>query len=82
MLQPHLISVKPLGELRLLLVYENGDTREFDVAPYANGPWYEELSDAAYFGRVRLSDGGTGIEWPHGQDIAPHELYELSKPVA
>ena len=82
MLQPRLISVRPLGALRLLLVYENGDTREFDVAPYANGPWYEELADAAYFGRVRLSDGGTGIEWPHGQDIAPHELYELSKPVA
>ena len=81
MLQPHLISVKPLGELRLLLVYENGDTREFDVAPYANGPWYGELSDAAYFKRVRLAEGGTGIEWPHGQDIAPHELYDLSIPI-
>lgn len=22
-----------------------------------------------------------GIEWPHGQDIAPHELYDLSVPI-
>ena len=82
MLQPRLTSVKPLDALRLLLVYEGGDTREFDVAPYANGPWYGELSDAAYFKRVCLAKGGTGIEWPHGQDVAPHELYEMSKPVA
>ena len=81
MLQPRLISVEPLDALRLLLVYEGGDTREFDVAPYANGPWYGELSDAAYFKRVRLAEGGTGIEWPRGQDIAPHELYDLSIPI-
>ena len=81
MLQPRLTSVKPLDALRLLLVYEDGDTREFDVAPYANGPWYGELADAAYFRSVRISDGGTGIEWPRGQDIAPHELHDLSKPV-
>lgn len=82
MLQPRLTSVKPLDTLRLLLVYEDGGTREFDVAPYVNGPWYGELSDTAYFRRVRLTEEGTGIEWPHGQDIAPHELYDLSRPVA
>lgn len=81
MLQPRLTSVEPLDALRLLLVYEDGDTREFDVSPYAHGPWYEELSDTAYFMRVRISDGGSGVEWPHGQDVAPHELYDLSKPV-
>ena len=42
---------------------------------------HAEFSDAAYFKRVRLAEGGTCIEWPHGQDIAPHELHDLSKPV-
>lgn len=78
--QPRLTSVKPLDALRLLLVYEDGDTREFDVAPYVSGPWYGELSDATYFRRVRLTEDGTGVEWPHGQDIAPHELRDLSSP--
>lgn len=82
MLQPRLTSVKPLEALRLLLVYEDGEAREFDAAPYASGPWYGELADVTYFGRVRVTEGGLGVEWPHGQDIAPHELYDLSKPVA
>lgn len=82
MLQPRLTSVKPVDGLRLILVYEGGDTREFDVAPYVRGPWYGELADTPYFRQVRIVGSGTGIEWPHGQDIAPHELYELSVPVA
>ncbi|MBR0281116.1 MAG: DUF2442 domain-containing protein [Oscillibacter sp.] len=32
-----------------------------------------------YFRTVRLIDGGAGIAWAHGQDLAPHELYELSR---
>lgn len=46
----------------------------FDVSPYATGPWYGRLKDEGYFDTVRLLPGG--IEWPDGQDIAPHELYE------
>lgn len=82
MLQPRISSVTPLEDCRLLLTYDGEGPRVFDAAPYASGPWYSELLDAAYFKMVRLLDGGGGIEWPHGQDIAPHELYELSVPVA
>ena len=74
MLQPRLLNVEPLGSMRLKLTYETG------VAPYATGPWYKELLEDNYFRTVRLLPGGTGIEWGNGQDIAPHELYELSVP--
>lgn len=56
-------------------------TYQSAVGPYANGSWYGELSNTAYFRSVRVSNGGTGVVWPHGQDIAPRELYELSVPV-
>ena len=78
MLQPRLISVEPVDPLKLRLRYETGEVKLFDVAPYATGPWYGELKDRAYFRTVQLLPGGTGIEWTGGQDIAPHELYELS----
>lgn len=78
MLQPRLTSVEPIDPMLLRLVYETGETRLFDVAPYAQGPWYGALRDRAYFRSVRLLPGGVGIEWTQGQDIAPHELYELS----
>ena len=81
MLQPRLLNVEPLPSLKLRLHYETGEVRLFDVTPYAEGPWFEELKDAVYFRSVHLLPGGTGIEWSNGQDIAPHELYELSRAV-
>ena len=78
MLQPLLIKVEALDNLTLYLEYETGEKKIFDVKPYANGSWYEELNNPAYFKSVRLVSGGVGIEWANGQDIAPHELYELS----
>lgn len=80
MLQPKLISVEPKESFKLLLKYETGETKLFDVFPYMSGPWFGELREAAYFRTVRLLPGGTGIEWSNGQDIAPHELYENSVP--
>ncbi len=79
MLQPRLTKVEPLSFMKLRLYYETGEIKLFDVTPYAEGTWYGELKDEAYFRSVRLLPGGTGIEWRDGQDIAPHELYELSK---
>jgi len=80
LLQPKLTSVEPVTPLKLRLVYETGEVKLFDVAPYASGPWYGELKEDAYFQTVRMLPGGVGIEWRNGQDIAPHELYERSVP--
>lgn len=78
MLQPRLTKVEPLDNMRLRLSYETGEIRLFDAEPYAIGSWFGELRDAAYFKSVHLLPEGIGIEWAGGQDIAPHELYELS----
>ena len=79
MLRPKLKSVEALEKCRLLITYENGEKKIFDVTPYAEGPWFGRLGDPAYFALVRVLPDRTGIEWPDGQDIAPHELYELSQ---
>lgn len=78
MLQPKLIKVEPVESGKLRLFYETGEVRLFDVRPYMEGPWYEELKNPSYFKTVHLSSDGRGIEWREGQDIAPHELYEES----
>lgn len=78
MLQPRIISVNPIEPLKLLLKYETGEIKIFNVEPYAIGDWYGHLKKPEYFSKVCILPGGTGIEWPEGQDIAPHELYELS----
>ena len=81
MLQPRLTKVEPMPSMILRLHYETGEVRLFDVAPYAEGAWYGELKDDAYFRSVRLLPGGVGVEWRDGQDIAPHELYEMSRTI-
>ena len=78
MLQPNIIKIEPIAPLQLKLQYATGEVKLFDVTPYSTGSWYGMLQDDAYFKQVRILDDGTGIEWPEGQDIAPHELYENS----
>lgn len=78
MLQPRLSTVEPMNGFRLKLTYENHEVKVFDVTPYITGSWYSELKDESYFRSVKVLPGGVGIEWLNGQDIAPHELYEMS----
>jgi len=77
MMQPKLLNVKPLKNYRLLLHYDNGEQKVFDVKPYIKGDWYGKLSDLAIFNMVKVVDGWT-VEWNEGQDISPEDLYELS----
>ena len=81
MLQPRLLSVKPVDNCKLVLEYETGEKKMFDVAPYATGGWFAVLKDESYFRTVHLLSGGTGIKWADGHDIAPHELYENSETI-
>lgn len=76
MLQPRILTVKPLPNYCLLIEYETGEQRIFDVKPYLIGDWFGALKDEAAFRTVKPC--GTTVEWADGQDIAPHELYELS----
>ena len=78
MLQQKILSVSTRPPYFLVLEYETGEKRLFDVSPYISGNWFGELKDERYFQRVQVIPGGSGIEWAHGQDIAPHELYEMS----
>ncbi len=78
MLQPKLIKVEPLSNYMLKLFYDTNEIKIFDVKPYINGDWYNELKSEQYFKTVHLICNGIGIEWENGQDISPHELYELS----
>ena len=79
MLQPRIIALTVKEPCFLVLDYETGERKLFDVKPYIQGSWYGELEDADYFRTVCLLPGGNGIQWKHGQDIAPHELYEMSE---
>lgn len=76
MLTPKIISVEATPDYTLHVCFADGTKNLFDVKPYIHGSWFGELESKSYFKQVRIIDDGYGIEWPNGQDIAPHELYE------
>ena len=72
-------NVSILDNRRLKINFENGEIRIFDVTPYIKGEWMGKLGDPEYFKQVSIEpEFGDTVRWPDGQDIAPHELYELS----
>ena len=78
MLQPKVIAVKPLLNYHLLLDFEIGEQKVFDVMPYIHGDWYGKLRNVDVFRTVHVA--GISIAWADGQDIAPLEHYEDSVP--
>ena len=73
---PNVLKVIPQKDYSVLVTFETGEIKKFNVEPYISGEWYGRLRDVAVFNTVRPC--GNTIEWADGQDIAPHELYELS----
>ena len=78
MLYPKMLNVEPLDDYKIKIFYETGEIKLFNVLPYISGNWYKELNNNEYFKTIHLVSNGHGIEWENGQDIAPHELYDLS----
>ena len=77
--RPKAIEVIPQSEYNLLVTFNNKEKRRFDVKPYLDFKPYNELKNLTLFNTVKI--GGLSIEWLHGQDICPDELYYNSTPV-
>jgi hypothetical protein len=71
-------SVEALVGHRLLLTFNTGERRCFDMGPYLHYPAFRRLENPAFFGLARV-DYGT-VTWPGEIDIAPETLYERSTP--
>lgn len=67
-------SVKPLKEYKLLIIFEQGVKKIFDMKPYLKYPMYKPLADVALFNAVS-TNGQTAI-WNEDIDIAPETLYK------
>lgn len=76
-MRPKAIAVKPLEDYQLLIKFENGEEKVFDVKPYLNHKAFLKLKNKALFKTVKLA--GLSIEWANGADICPDELYNNSK---
>ena len=69
-------EVIPQDDYFLLLTFENGETRQFDMKPYLELGIFKELRDIELFKTVKTSFDS--IEWGNEADFDPEILYNYS----
>lgn len=72
-MNPYVVSVAPMDDFRLDIVFEKGEHRIFDVKPYLNRGVFVRLQNPATFAAVRVVAGS--VEWPGGLDLSYDTLY-------
>lgn len=70
------VAVKP--DYVLLIEFENGEKRVFDMSPYMDKKPFVQLKGSPLFAMASV-DYGT-VVWPGNIDIAPETLYDRSRP--
>ena len=78
-MNPHVKSVYALDDYQILVTFENGESRRFDVKPYLGRGVFVRLRDLARFRGVRPVAGS--VEWPGGLDLSYDTLYLQGFPV-
>jgi hypothetical protein len=73
------IDVKANEDNTLTLLFENNETRIFNMTPYLNEKPFTKLKAKELFIRAKVEYGT--VVWPGNIDIAPETLWELGKSV-
>ena len=72
-------KVEPANDYYLLLTFETGEKKRFDMKPYLDIGIFKELKDISIFNTVRKSFDT--IKWDNQADLDPELLYEKSEPI-
>lgn len=71
-------KVKPLPKYGLLVSFENGEKKKYNVKPLLKKwePFKALESTKGLFNQVKVDSGGYGISWNDEIDLSCNELYE------
>ena len=72
---PKIAMVTPGVQHRLLVVFGNGKTKEYDCSPLLQRPEFSLLKNEVFFKSVKVDRGGYGISWNDNVDISEYELW-------
>ncbi len=70
------VSIKPLPDYYLLVVFEDGVEKRYDVKPlFEKWEVFKALLTDGLFRRVKVDAGGYGVSWNDEIDLSCDELY-------
>jgi len=78
-MNPYVKSIQFKDDYCLLLTFENGEKRVFDLKPYFDKPIFARLKNIASFKTARVVSGA--VEWQGEIDLSYDTLYLESKAV-
>jgi len=73
-------NVIPIDNYNLILTFENGEKRQFDMNPYLDKGIFKELRDLSVFNSVKISFDT--IQWNNEADLDPEILYTHSRKIS
>jgi hypothetical protein len=77
-MNPYVKSVQTGDDYQLLLKFDNGEQRVFDIKPYLDKPVFAKLQNINLFKTTRVVSGS--VEWAGDVDLSYDTLYIESKP--
>lgn len=78
MQSPNIINAKMLGDNKILITFENGEIKLFDINPYLDYPIFKPLQNLDNINKFQIIDGT--IEWECGADLSQDTFYLESIP--
>ncbi|MDL1911820.1 DUF2442 domain-containing protein [Chloroflexi bacterium CFX6] len=78
-MNPYVKSLRVQDDYRLLLTFENGEKRIFDLKPFLTKGVFTRLQNVALFKTARVVAGS--VEWMGEIDLSYDTLYLASVPV-
>ena len=72
-MNPRPIKVQPLEAYRLLITFQNGEQKIFDMTHLLHLPMYQRLKNKGFFSLVKAD--GMCVFWNDEIDICPDTLY-------
>jgi hypothetical protein len=73
----HTTSVEYLGDYRLFLSFNNGESGEVDLSGRLHGEVFEPLRDKSLFATAYQHPMALTVAWKNGTDLAPEFLFDL-----
>jgi hypothetical protein len=75
-------DVEYVSGYKLRLTFEDGTSRQVDLAAHLDGTVFEPLRDMRNFKTVHVNPDLDTIVWNNGADMSPDFLYEISVPTS
>ena len=72
-MNPRVKEVYLNHDYTIKIVFDNGEEKLFDVAPYLDKGIFRELKNKSLFNTVKPFLGS--VQWKNGQDFCPDTLY-------